>query len=154
HVSLNVSDLGRAIDFYRVLFGVEPAKRHGDYAKFEIADPPVIFSLVPRAAGSGGSLSHLGLRVDSADEVRRTAERLAAAGICTQDQTGTVCGYAKQDKVWVTDPDGTFWEVYAIEEDVDPKSVRRSVEGRAARAEVPAGPVVWEHYITETVNAP
>src|SRR6516164_9722846 len=116
HLSLNVTDLGRSIDFYKVLFGVEPAKRHDDYAKFELDDPPVVFSLVPRAPGPGGSLSHLGFRVSSALEVRRTQERLAGAGVCTQDQNGTVCGYARQDKVWAKDPDGNFWEVYFIEE--------------------------------------
>jgi catechol 2,3-dioxygenase-like lactoylglutathione lyase family enzyme len=51
HLSLNVTDLDRAIDFYQVLFGAPPAKRHDDYAKFEVDDPPVVFSLVPRAAG-------------------------------------------------------------------------------------------------------
>jgi catechol 2,3-dioxygenase-like lactoylglutathione lyase family enzyme len=133
HLSLNVADLARSIDFYRVLFGIGPAKRHDDYAKFELEDPPVVFSLVPRAPGPGGSLSHLGFRVAGPEEVRRARERLAAAGLCTQDQNGTVCGYARQDKVWTRDPDGNFWEVYAIEEDVEPVLVRRSLEGPAAR---------------------
>jgi catechol 2,3-dioxygenase-like lactoylglutathione lyase family enzyme len=154
HLSLNVTDLGRSIDFYRILFGVEPAKRHDDYAKFELTDPPVVFSLVPRAAGPGGSLSHLGFRVASAEAVRRTQERLAAAGICTQDQNGTVCGYARQDKVWAKDPDGNFWEVYVLEEDVEPAVVRRSLEGRAARVEPAAGPIVWEHYVTSRLQGP
>jgi catechol 2,3-dioxygenase-like lactoylglutathione lyase family enzyme len=172
HFSLNVSDLGRSIEFYRVLFGVEPAKRHDDYAKFELVDPPVVFSLSPQAHRSGGSLSHLGFRVSSKQEVERTADRLAAAGICTQDQNGTVCGYAKQDKVWTKDPDGNFWEVYVVEEDVEPHVVRSSLEGSAARLHVvtpkvadtagccpsaaadsapsdnTSGTVVWEHYIT------
>jgi catechol 2,3-dioxygenase-like lactoylglutathione lyase family enzyme len=154
HLSLNVADLNRSIAFYRVLFGIEPAKCHDDYAKFELDDPPVVFSLVPHAPGSGGSLSHLGLRVGSTEEVRQAAERLAAAGICTQDQNGTVCGYARQDKVWTRDPDGNFWEVYVVEEDVEPALVRRSLEGKAARLEPSAGPQVWEHFITEPLNGP
>jgi catechol 2,3-dioxygenase-like lactoylglutathione lyase family enzyme len=154
HLSLNVADLGRSIEFYRVLFGRDPAKRHDDYAKFELDDPPVVFALVPRAPGPGGSLSHLGFRVGSADEVRQAAERLAAAGVCTQNQTGTVCGYARQDKVWVADPDGNFWEVYAVEEDVPPAAVRRSLEGPAARVEPPPGPVVWEHYVAQAGTSP
>jgi catechol 2,3-dioxygenase-like lactoylglutathione lyase family enzyme len=154
HLSLNVVDLGRSIEFYRVLFGVEPAKRHDDYAKFELEDPPVVFSLVPRAPGPGGPLSHLGFRVADAQAVRLAQERLAAAGICTQDQNGTVCGYARQDKVWANDPDGNFWELYAIEEDVLPETVRRSVEGPAARVEAPVGPVVWEHFVTDPLGAP
>jgi catechol 2,3-dioxygenase-like lactoylglutathione lyase family enzyme len=154
HLSLNVTDLGRSIDFYRVLFGVAPAKCHDDYAKFELEEPPVVFSLVPRAPGAGGSLSHLGFRVASAEEVRRTQERLAAAGVCTQDQNGTVCGYARQDKVWTKDPDGNFWEVYFVEEDVEPEVVRRGLEGPAARLEPPPGPVVWEHLVTSAANGP
>jgi catechol 2,3-dioxygenase-like lactoylglutathione lyase family enzyme len=154
HLSLNVADLGRSIDFYRVLFGVEPAKRHDDYAKFELAEPPVVFSLVPRAPGPGGSLSHLGFRVAGADEVRRARERLEAAGVCTQDQNGTVCGYARQDKVWARDPDGNFWEVYVVEEDVEPGVVRRGLEGPAARLEPPPGPVVWEHFVTDPLKGP
>jgi catechol 2,3-dioxygenase-like lactoylglutathione lyase family enzyme len=148
HLSLNVTDLGRSVDFYRVLFGREPAKRHDDYAKFELDDPPVIFSLVPRAPGPGASLSHLGLSVGSSDEVRLAGERLAAGGICTQEQNGTVCGYARQDKVWAKDPDGNFWELYVVEEDVEPALVRRSLEGPAARLEPADGPVVWEHFLT------
>jgi catechol 2,3-dioxygenase-like lactoylglutathione lyase family enzyme len=154
HLSLNVTDLGRSIDFYRVLFGMEPAKRHDDYAKFELEEPPVVFSLVPRAPGPGGSLSHLGFRVSSAEEVRQTQARLEAAGVCTQDQHGTVCGYARQDKVWVKDPDGHFWEVYVVVEDVEPAMVRRSVEGPAARLESPSGPVIWEHFVTNPMNGP
>jgi catechol 2,3-dioxygenase-like lactoylglutathione lyase family enzyme len=152
HLSLNVTDLNRSIGFYRVLFGVEPAKHHDDYAKFEVDEPPVVFSLVPRAPGAGGSLSHLGLRVASAEAVRQAQERLAAAGICTQDQNGTVCGYARQDKVWTRDPDGNFWEVYVVEEEVAPAAVRRSLEGPAARLEPPPGPVVWEHFVTERLH--
>jgi len=151
HLSLNVTDLGRSVDFYRRFLDLEPAKCHDDYAKFELDDPPVIFSLTPHPAGTGGSLSHLGLRVADEDSLRRWAERLEAAGICTQAQDDTVCGYARQNKCWVKDPDGNFWEIYHIEEDVEPALVRRSLEGPAARIEPeanPAGPVVWEHYVT------
>src|SRR5262249_13329002 len=92
----------------------------------------------------------------------RAQERLAAAGICTQDHSGTVCGYARQDKVWTKDPDGNFWEVYAVEEDVEPAAVRRSLEGPAARLGPQAGadtpgsplPVVWEHFVTHPLNGP
>jgi SAM-dependent methyltransferase len=157
HLSLNVTDLGRSIAFYRVLFDREPAKCHDDYAKFELDDPPVIFSLVAHAPGPGGSLSHLGFRVGGGDEVRQARERLTAAGLCCAEQTGTVCGYARQDKFWVKDPDGNFWEVYHIEEDVEPAIVRRSLEGPSARLEESgssSGQVVWEHYVTHSATGP
>src|SRR5262245_29438517 len=120
HLSLNVTDLNRAVEFYRTFFGRPPAKSHDDYAKFELSDPSVVFSLVPHAPGPGCSLSHIGLRMPDEAAVRAYAERLEMAGVCTQAQDGTTCGYAKQNKVWVKDPDGNFWEVYHIEEDVDP----------------------------------
>jgi catechol 2,3-dioxygenase-like lactoylglutathione lyase family enzyme len=154
HLSLNVTDLGSSIKFFRVLFGVEPAKRHDDYAKFELEEPPVVFALAPRAPGPGGSLSQLGFRVASLEAVRQVRERLTAAGICTEDQNGTVCGYARQDKVWTRDPDGNFWEVYVVQEDVEPAVVRRSCEGPATRPEPPPGPVVWEHFVTSRLDGP
>jgi catechol 2,3-dioxygenase-like lactoylglutathione lyase family enzyme len=157
HLALNVADLDRAVAFYRVLFGREPAKCHDDYAKFELDDPPLIFSLVPHAPGPGGSLSHLGFRVGGADEVRQAQERLAAAGLCCREQRGTVCGYERQDRLWVKDPDGNFWEIYHVIEDVEPTVVRRSLEGPSARpADVEPGtaPVVWEHYVTHSLNGP
>lgn len=155
HLSLNVPDLGRAVEFYRVLFGRDPAKRHADYAKFEVDDPPVVFSLVPHPPGDGASLSHLGLRVATDDAIRAYRERLATAGVCTDAQDGTTCGYARQNKLWVRDPFGNFWEVYRIDAEVPPESVRRSVEGKAARADAapacggsPAAAVVWEHFVS------
>jgi extradiol dioxygenase family protein len=154
HLSLNVPDLGRAVEFYSLLFGTGPTKRHADYAKFEVADPPVVFSLAPHPSGPGASLSHLGLRVTSDDTIRAYRDRLEAAGVCTDAQDGTTCGYARQNKLWVRDPFGNFWEVYRVEEDVAPESVRKSVEGAAARvdAEACAGPaaatVVWEHFVS------
>jgi catechol 2,3-dioxygenase-like lactoylglutathione lyase family enzyme len=151
HLSLNVTDLKRSVAFYRVLFGAEAAKCHDDYAKFDLADPPVVFSSTPHPAAPGGSLSHLGLRVADADTLCAVRRRLENAGLATQCQDGTVCGYARQNKVWVEDPDRNFWEVYTVEEEIDPASIRRELDGAAARQEPAAagdGPVVWEHYVT------
>jgi catechol 2,3-dioxygenase-like lactoylglutathione lyase family enzyme len=154
HLSLNVPDLARAVDFYSLLFGMKPAKRHDDYAKFELDDPPVVFSLVPHPPGPGASLSHLGIRAQSDETLQRFRERLEAAGICTQSQDGTVCGYARQNNLWVKDPFGNFWEIYRIEEDVRPEMVRKSLEGAAARIDTescvapPEATVVWEHFVT------
>ena len=115
HLSLDVPDLDAAVNFYRELFGAEPAKRKPGYAKFELADPPVAFAL---QEGSP-RLSHLGVRVGSSDEVESASERLAASGLVTFDERDTTCCYARQDKVWVTDPAGNAWEVYTLLEDVD-----------------------------------
>jgi SAM-dependent methyltransferase len=66
----------------------------------------------------------------------------------------TFCGYARQDKVWIKDPDGNFWEVYIVEEDVDPSVVRRSLEGPTAQQSTPTAPVVWEHFVTQNLYGP
>src|SRR5262249_34485733 len=120
-------------------------------AKFEVDDPPLVLSLVPRAPGAGGSLSHLGLRLPDEEALRAAQERLEAAGLAVQCQDGTVCGYARQNQVWVLDPDRSAWEVYVVEEDVPPESVRQSLDGAEATGEpvAEAAPVVWEHYITD-----
>jgi catechol 2,3-dioxygenase-like lactoylglutathione lyase family enzyme len=153
HLSLNVADLARSVEFYERLFGLAPAKRHDDYAKFELEEPPVIFSLVPHPPGAGGPLSYLGFRVASDEALQSWRTRIEAAGLDVEEQRGTVCGYAKKNKCWVHDPDGNFWEFYCQGEDVDPREVRHGLEGPAARLEPVAGPVVWEHYVSQPLPA-
>jgi catechol 2,3-dioxygenase-like lactoylglutathione lyase family enzyme len=117
-LALNVSDLDQAIDFYSKLFDASPAKLRPGYANFAIADPPLKLVLIespePRASGVTGALNHLGVEVESPDEVRDASARLSEEGLATADQCGTTCCYAVQDKVWVEDPDGAAWEVYTV----------------------------------------
>ena len=108
HLSLDVPDLDEAVAFYRELLGVEPSKSKPGYAKFELTDPPVALAL---QQASRGALSHLGIRVGSTDEVVASSTRLADAGLATFDERDTTCCYARQDKVWVTDPAGNPWEI-------------------------------------------
>ncbi len=117
-LALNVSDLDEAIDFYSKLFATPPAKVRPGYANFAIADPPLKLVLIEHAAaprsGVGGALNHLGVEVMSAQEVSETSRRLSGEGLATLDQEHTTCCFAVQDKVWVEDPDGAAWEVYAV----------------------------------------
>lgn len=153
HFSLNVSNLERSIAFYRILFNAGPAKSHADYAKFELAQPPLVFSLVPQSPGSGGTLSHFGFPVDDVAEVEATHARLTAAGMVTTCQENTVCGYARQDKVWVADPDQNFWEIYVVHEEVDPESVRSGFDGvppiavRQDKNQAAPEAVIWEQRV-------
>ena len=117
HISLTASDIGRSIAFYRVLLGTEPAKVREDYAKFELAEPPLVLSLIP--GGIGGNVNHAGLRVRTADELVDIQRRLEIAGIVTQREEGVECCYARQTKFWVADPDRMLWEVYVFHEDID-----------------------------------
>jgi catechol 2,3-dioxygenase-like lactoylglutathione lyase family enzyme len=120
HISLNVSDLPKSVDFYRGLFG-EPKKLKTDYAKFVAPDPEIHLALQPGlpAAPSQESLSHFGIRVDSLDQVRRWRSDLKARGIVSEEEKREACCYAVQEKFWLTDPDGNRWEVYTVLEDIE-----------------------------------
>ncbi len=125
HVALRVSDLDRSVAFYETLFDAVPAKRFDDYAKFEVLDPPLVFSLNPVRAKMGelaltqGRLSHLGIRLSSSEALASLRARMNATTLATRDEPGTTCCYALQDKIWVTDPDGAEWEFYWLREDTD-----------------------------------
>ena len=112
-LALNVDDLDEAITFYSKLFNTEPAKRKPGYANFAVADPPLKLVLLENP-GHGGTLNHLGVEVDSSDTVHAEIARLAGEGMLPEEQIGTTCCYATQDKVWVTGPAGESWEVYTI----------------------------------------
>jgi catechol 2,3-dioxygenase-like lactoylglutathione lyase family enzyme len=120
HISLNVSDLPKSVDFYRGLFG-EPKKLKADYAKFVGPDPEIHLALQPGLASSSsnGPLSHLGIRVGSIEDVRRWRTDLKARGVVSEEEKREACCYALQEKFWVTDPDGNRWEVYTVLEDID-----------------------------------
>jgi len=117
-LALNVSDLDAAIGFYSKLFGSEPAKVRPGYANFAIADPPLKLVLIENAAwrcsGIARALNHLGVEVETPDEVAPTSTRLSGDGLATTNERKTTCCYAVQDKVWVEDPDATPWEVYTV----------------------------------------
>jgi catechol 2,3-dioxygenase-like lactoylglutathione lyase family enzyme len=119
HTSLNVSDLSRSVAFYRELFGVEPAKVFDDYAKFEVADPPIVLSLTPKAPVANGHLNHAGIRVLGPDELVQAQARLERAGFPTRREDGVECCYALQTKFWVSDPDGLLWELYVFHDDIE-----------------------------------
>jgi catechol 2,3-dioxygenase-like lactoylglutathione lyase family enzyme len=113
-LALNVNDLAESIDFYRKLFGTEPAKVRPGYANFAVAEPPLKLVLMENP-GQGGSLNHLGVEVEDVDTVDAIQSRLAGSGLASVDERDTTCCYAKQDKFWVEGtPNGEAWEVYTV----------------------------------------
>jgi catechol 2,3-dioxygenase-like lactoylglutathione lyase family enzyme len=116
-LALRVSDLEASIDFYRSLFGVEPAKLRPGYANFAVAEPPLKLVLIEGRAGEPTVMDHLGVEVETTDDVDAASERLSALGLFTQVEDDTTCCYAVQDKVWVHGPGREPWEVYTVKAD-------------------------------------
>jgi catechol 2,3-dioxygenase-like lactoylglutathione lyase family enzyme len=144
HISLNVKDVAKSVEFYTKLFGIEPMKfikgnttthsivreqlgeeserpRFG-YAKFDVQNPPLNFVLNEVQYSEGGTLSHLGIQVASTDDVLKTRERWIESGLLTVDEMKVDCCYALQDKTWARDPDGNEWEVFVVLENTEPAS--------------------------------
>lgn len=131
-LALNVSDLDEAIAFYSKLFNTEPAKLRPGYANFAIVDPPLKLVLMEvanaRGAGAAGALNHLGVEVETTDEVAAATGRLSDEGLAIEVEDQTTCCYAVQDKVWVNDPDNAPWEIYTVLADA-PAESGLSVDG-------------------------
>jgi len=144
HVGLHVADLARSVRFYRALFGVAPAKHYDDYAKFEVAAPPLVLALYPGPQQPGGALNHVGLRFLDSAALVEVQRRLEEAGVATQRQEGVECCYSRQTKFWVTDPDRALWEVYALHEDI----AHSGFDDPPAPQTQPAS-AVWQHRITD-----
>jgi catechol 2,3-dioxygenase-like lactoylglutathione lyase family enzyme len=124
-LALNVVDIDAAVEFYSKLFAAEPTKRRPGYANFAIASPPLKLVLIESAAaasGDFGALNHLGIEVDSPEEVRAATRRLRREGLAPDVRESATCCYAVQDKVWVHDPDGAPWEVYTVLSDAPEES--------------------------------
>lgn len=118
-LALNVGDLEASVAFYSKLFGVEPAKRRPGYANFAISTPPLKLVLIEGEPGQETRLDHLGVEVETAEQVTAATTRLKDAGLATFEENDTFCCYAVQDKVWVHGPGREPWEVYVVKADAD-----------------------------------
>ncbi len=127
-LALNVSNIDEAVAFYEKLFATAAYKHKPGYANFVIAEPPLKLVLIE--GGEGGTLNHLGVEVDSAEEVAEAEGRLSAEGMATTGVGDTTCCYALKTETWVTDPDGAPWEWYVKTGDVDQMSESFSGEER------------------------
>ena len=118
HVHMSVTDLEKSREFYTKLFGA-PVKVKAGYAKFLPAFGPLNLAISDGRSGPGGHVDHMGIQVDSREEVLRELARVKAAGIAVREEIGVDCCYANQDKFWVTDPDGVEWEIYVLNHDLE-----------------------------------
>lgn len=162
HLSLNVADLPRSVEFFGRFFGIPPAKSRTDYAKFELNEPPVTLSLEPTRPSGSGSLNHVGIRLPDRPALIDFQSRLESVGIATNREDGVECCYARQTKFWVHDPDGNLWEIYTLEEDLEHRGAGQAPEAvlnpagktptgaSTANGTAPApAPAVWQHRLGE-----
>jgi catechol 2,3-dioxygenase-like lactoylglutathione lyase family enzyme len=117
HLAINVRSFSPSLEFYRNLFGVEPSKVRTGYAKFDLANPVLNFSLNEQPFNEAGALSHIGIQVRSTADVMSIREQWNQRGLLTRDEMQTDCCYATQDKTWVKDPDGNEWELFVVLQD-------------------------------------
>lgn len=110
HVHVSVKSLPESIGFYSRLFGAEPTLTRPDYAKWMLDDPRVNFAISERGHEAG--INHLGLQVDTGEELDALRSQAEAAELGAVDDRGAACCYAKSDKYWVRDPQGIAWETF------------------------------------------
>ena len=108
HVHVHVDNLAQNIAFYSAMFNQAPARTEDDYAKWMLQDPPVNFAISTR--GDKPGLDHLGIQVESSEELNALKAQAAQADMALLDEGETTCCYARSEKHWVTDPQGIAWE--------------------------------------------
>ena len=115
HISLDVRNVLASVEFYQKVFGVVPQKQTTDYAKFDLMEPSLNLSLLS-TSGKVSVVNHLGIEVESADDIAMWKQRLQEQSILERVEEGVACCFARQDKLWFTDPDGNPWEVFTVHE--------------------------------------
>lgn len=126
HVSINVKDVTKSVEFYSLVFGIKPQKQTDTYAKFDLKEPALNFSMQSEY-GKPSQVSHFGIEVDSADEVEKWEKILLAKGVLKEVEKDSTCCYARQDKVWFTDPDGNAWEIFYVYEQLPVEKKKESM---------------------------
>lgn len=115
HLSLNVKNVPESVAFYSKLFGVQPQKQNSTYAKFDLKEPALNFAM-QSGAQAPSKVSHLGIEVDSPEQLKNWEEKLIAAGLIGKPENQSSCCFARQDKLWFQDPDGNAWEIFYVYE--------------------------------------
>jgi catechol 2,3-dioxygenase-like lactoylglutathione lyase family enzyme len=118
-LALNVTDLDESIEFYTKLFATAPYKVKPGYANWEISDPPLKLVIFENPDAANGSINHLGVETETAEQVIEAEARLTAAGLTTTGIDDTICCFAEKVETWVDGSDGHRWEFYVKQSDVD-----------------------------------
>jgi predicted enzyme related to lactoylglutathione lyase len=140
HVHVSVPDIESAIGFYSALFATRPAVVKADYAKWMLDDPRVNFAISARGQAAG--LDHLGIQVESQDELQDAYARLRAAGGDIVEEGKTTCCYAESEKSWIEDPAGISWETFFTSGESTHYGINRQEGARLAREKSCCAPAV------------
>ncbi len=145
HVHMSVEDIAQSVKFYRIIFAADPAVIKPDYAKWILDDPRVNFAISTH--GSQIGLDHLGIQVETADELRDVYGRLQKADRPVLEEGATTCCYANSEKSWIADPQGVSWEVFLTSgestvygDEIDLSAIR-ATQGACCAPKIEAPPV-------------
>lgn len=116
HISINVKNVSESVKFYEKVFNQKPQKQNSEYAKFDLKNLLLNFSMQSSKDLELSRVNHFGLEVESADEVMEWQKKLTESGVLKLVESDTKCCFARQDKVWFQDPDGNSWEVFYVHE--------------------------------------
>lgn len=132
HLSLNVSNVSKSVEFYKKIFGVNPSKLTSDYAKFDLLEPALNFTMqTAKSENDLSKVSHLGIEVKSAEDIIKWQNKLTETGLVKLVEADTNCCFARQDKVWVQDPDGNSWEIFYVHEQLEVSGELNKANGSA-----------------------
>ncbi|MFO1457213.1 MAG: ArsI/CadI family heavy metal resistance metalloenzyme [Steroidobacteraceae bacterium] len=113
HLHLAVADLAASTRFYGALFGRAPTRSEPGYAKWQLDEPAVNFAISTARAATG--LDHLGIQVDTRDELEAMTTAWRADSLQLKEPTRSTCCYAESVKSWLKDPQGVAWEAFVTE---------------------------------------
>lgn len=140
HLSINVNNLKKSVEFYSTVFGVPPQKQTDDYAKFDLHEPALNFSM--HASSEKRLLSrvnHLGIEVTDVAQIADWQKRLESQNISIAPEENTDCCYARQDKIWFQDPDGNSWEVFFVHEQLPTTGAEPPLKNKASACSTSSG---------------
>ena len=115
-LALNVENIDESTEYYSKLFNIRPHKIRPGYANFAIESPPLKLVLFENP-GASERINHLGVELGEDEELENISDRLERDGLADLSEQATTCCFAKQDKIWSTEPQGLRWEWYKILDD-------------------------------------
>ena len=97
-----------------------------DYAKFDLKSPALNFTMQSGGNREISKVNHLGIEVESAEAITLWENLLTERGVISKIEENTECCFARQDKIWLQDPDGNSWEIFYVHEQL-PISPKQSL---------------------------